>query len=388
MDDYAGALDNLRLLAQRDLLAWWKRTEGVGFIKQRELLRDPFTAIVRVYGEQAAYAAADYLFLQRSLDDELRGLAYPEVADPVGFEQAHASFRSAMWVDDLGSASDRAKALSKLQGITNRLVAAPGRETVRLGVLRAGTRYARVPEPGACPFCLMLGARGAVYSKDSVFGEQGRYHDNCRCLGIEVRRDSDLPRINRELKVAWREATRGWGGQMGLPEWRHTLLARREQAGQTVEWPRLEFVRVPKYEGSGVSSVFPGEKLPPLDKMPGHVLHGWRDLSVGDRKRLTQGELVQGWPHDESLADGHRWDSERSKASKFPKSWTDQQIVDAVRGTLEAPDSYYSRPTGRVVWRDFGDVLLEVRYNVLPDGTITFNTAHPVERRHKRARSV
>ena len=162
----------------------------------------------------------------------------------------------------------------------------------------------------------------------------------------------------------------------------------REQAGQNAEWPRLEYVRAPRYIGDGVSSVFPGEKLPPLDRVSGHVLHGWRDLSAGDRKRLERGELVQGWPHEESLADGHRWDSERVKASLFPRSWSDQQIVDAVRDTLEAPDSYYSRPTGRVVWRDFGDVLLEVRYNVIPDGTITFNTAHPVERRHKHARSV
>lgn len=83
----------------------------------------------------------------------------------------------------------------------------------------------------------------------------------------------------------------------------------------TVEWPRLEFVRVPRYSGSRVSSVFEGERLPTLDKMPGQVLHGWRDLNDGDRKPLAQGETVQRWPHEESLADGHRWDSVRARAS-------------------------------------------------------------------------
>ena len=73
-----------------------------------------------------------------------------------------------------------------------------------------------------------------------------------------------------------------------------------------------------------MSRVFPGEKLPPLDKVPGHVLHGWKDLSEGDKKRLAEGKPVRGWPHDESLAVGHRWDSERPRASKFPKDWTDQ----------------------------------------------------------------
>lgn len=94
-------------------------------------------------------------------------------------------------------------------------------------------------------------------------------------------------------------------------------------------WPRLKYVRIPWYKGDGMSRVFPGEKLPPLDKMPGNVLHGWRDKPARDGS---------GWPHDESLADGHRWDTERVDASEFPDDWTDQQIVDAVRNVLEKPE--------------------------------------------------
>ncbi|MCQ9343548.1 VG15 protein [Corynebacterium kozikiae] len=218
-DVYAGTLDGLRLLAQRDLLAWWKQAEGLGFISQKELLVEPFAAIVRTYGEQDAYAAADYLFLERSLDDSLRELEYPEVAEPVAFEQARGSFVSAMWVDDVEDASARALALRKLQGIANRLVAEPARKTVGLATLKAGTRYARVPEPGACSFCLMLGSRGAVYSSKTALGTMGRYHDNCRCLAIEVKTDADLLRINRDLMKLSETFNREFGGAADVEDW-------------------------------------------------------------------------------------------------------------------------------------------------------------------------
>lgn len=374
-DNYAFALDNLRVLAQRDLLAWWKQTEGLGFIEQRRLLERPFGAIVQAYGEQAAFAAADYLFLERSFDETLRELEYPEVAAPAEFDQIRKAYRSATWLKDVNDPVERQLALTKLQGITNRLVTQPARQTVELGVARAGTKYARIPEPGACAWCLMLGSRGAEYSKDTVFGELERYHDNCRCLGIEVKNDADLPRINQELMELSKALNHEFGGKAEVQDWRQYITARRQQSGRNVEWPRLQYCRVPKYKGDGMSRVFPGERLPPLDKMPGHVLHGWRDLNEGDKKRLARGEQVQGWPHDESLADGHRWDSQRSGASVFSKEWTDQQIADAVRDTLENPQAYKTGSTKRVVWRKYDDQYLRVEYDVVHDGSVKFGAA-------------
>ena len=385
-DDYAQTLDGLRMLAQRDLLAWWKRTEGLGFIEQKRLLVEPFAAIVEAYGAQAAYAAADYLFLERSLDEALRDLEYPQVAEPVRFEQARAAYRSAMRGGGVVDVAAHALALQKLQGILNRLVAAPARRTVELATMAAGTRYARVPEPGACSFCLMLGSRGAVYDKDTVFGEMGKYHDNCRCLGIEVKTDADLPRINRDLMELSQTMNKEFGRSATMNDWRQCITARRQQAGKNVEWPRLQYCRVPRYTGDGMSTVFPGERLPPLNKMPGHVLYGWRDLSEGDKKRLANGETVRGWPHDESLADGHRWDSERKGASKFPKEWTDQKIVGVVRDALESPDDYIEAKVRRTLWKQVDGVLVEVRYNVLPNGKISFGSAFPVKETPRRVR--
>lgn len=208
-NNYRKALKSLRILAIRDLVSWWKETEVLGFTKQKALMLEPFQAVVATYGEQAAYAAAEYLFLSRSLDDHLAGLDFPDVADPVGFEQAKGSFEWAMNTSrDAMREFDKQLALRKLAGITNRLVAQPARRTVMQAVEKAGTAYARIPEPGACSFCLMLASRGAVYSKDTVLFKKtgGEYHDNCRCLGIEVQKSEDLPQINRDLEAIWKKS--------------------------------------------------------------------------------------------------------------------------------------------------------------------------------------
>lgn len=208
-NNYRKALESLRILAIRDLVSWWKETEVLGFTKQKALMLEPFQAVIATYGEQAAYAAAEYLFLSRSLDDHLAGLEFPDVADPVGFEQAKGSFEWAMNTSrDATGEFDKQLALRKLAGITNRLVAQPARRTVMQAVEKAGTAYARIPEPGACSFCLMLASRGAVYSKDTVLFKQigEKYHDNCRCLGIEVQKPEDLPQINKDLEAIWKES--------------------------------------------------------------------------------------------------------------------------------------------------------------------------------------
>ena len=372
---YAKSLDGLRYLAQRDLLGWWKRTSRVTFKQQKALLRDPFGAIIQVYGEQAAYVAADYLFMKRSLDESLRELEYPEVSDPVGFEQASKSYdwamRSTGEVDEI----QRELALRKLQAVTNRLVVAPARRTVGLGVLRAGTAYARVPEPGACPFCLMLASRGGVYTKQGVFGTLGKYHDNCRCLAIESKDDSDLPRINQDLMELSETLYREFDGDVTVNDWRQVITARKQQAGGETQWPRLQYCRIPRYKGDGYSTVFRGEKLPPLNKMPGHVLHGWRDDDKGK-------------PHTEDLRQGHRWDSERQDATKFPKTWTDQKIVNVVRDTLEAPDAYLSSCTRRTVWKKVDGVLVMAQYDVLSNDKVKFNAAYPDRSIRRRARGV
>ena len=42
-------------------------------------------------------------------------------------------------------------------------------------------RWRRVPEPGACDFCLMLATRGAVYASQETAGRDNDYHAHCHC---------------------------------------------------------------------------------------------------------------------------------------------------------------------------------------------------------------
>lgn len=244
-----------------------------------------------------------------------------------------------------------------------------------MGALKAGTAYARVPEPGACAFCLMLGSRGAVYDHETVLGEVGRYHDNCRCLAIEVTGRAPLPQINQDLMAQVKVFDRELGRPADVKDWRQWVDASRQQAGQDTMWPRLKYVRLPRYKGEGLSTVFPGEKLPSLDKMPGHVLHGWRDKPKKDGS---------GWPHDESLADGHRWDTQRSGASTFPREWTDQKVVNAVRDTIEKPDTVLSKEYSRSVWKEIDGVVVYAKWAVLPGGRLIFVESYPVDQLNRR----
>ena len=341
------------MLAQRDMLAWWDNTVELAYTNQREMLEAPFVAITRTYGEQAAYAAADYLFLQRSLDESLAGLEYPEVASPVDFEQAKSSYRYAMWLKEYSEdPEDRDVAKDKLMGVLQRLVAAPARRTVEMGVARAGTRYARLPEPGACDFCLMLASRGAVYSRDSVLGEVKKYHDNCRCLGIEVSDGAPLPLINRQLQEAWGSAAKGHSDQFGA--WQRYLKKRRLAARDVVEFPEIPGLKPPKYKGNGFRVVNgKREPLPKLDRLAGHVLYGWRE------------DLKSPHPYVlDKTHGGHTAESTRSNTMRFPPDWSDQRIIDAMVEVLEK-GSVQVEESDRVVTGTVDGVRIKMIYKVV-----------------------
>lgn len=353
--DYVGSLEGLEKLTLQDLTAWWDRTGGTGFLRRRELLEEPFTAIAQAYGEQAARSAADYLFLQRSLDETLAGAAYPDVAAPVEYEQAVSAYRSATrlsnkdWEkfiakgEQYSGAEFNAVTFKKLSGALNRLVLQPARETIQTNIAE-GTMFARVPEPGACNWCLMLASRGAVYSADTAgMTKSTRYHDHCRCVAVEVSEQAPLPAVNRELEQAWKKATRGGGGEAEVYRKWKNYLDRRSKILQTqVKFPNIPGVKVPKYRdkaerlakvGKSGSVVVP---LPPLHQIPGHVLYGWRTAPPWGRRHTSSQRRA---PGDYSMDNrfGHRHDS-NIKGTTFPASWSDQEIVDAIRDVLEGGD--------------------------------------------------
>lgn len=366
LEDYTRSLRYLTMLAQRDMINWWKKTEHLSYAAQVSKLQDPFEAIVQVYGEQAAYAAADYMFLQRSLGDALSGLEYPELADPIDFDQARSSYRWAMHTARRHEGVvDRVSAQNKLSGVLSRLVLAPARETVVKGTLVADTKFARVPEPGACAWCLMLAANGAFYTREAVVdpktGKDRRgYHDNCRCVGIEVRTPDDLPRINQELHEAWQGQKRRNGGKLSDKQWEVYIKSRRALAQENVKFPPIPGITTPKYRGRGTRFVNGvEEELPNLDQLAGHVLYGWRS-----RDNVEYGEVQE--HYSTAPRRGHSPKSKEVGKTRWPEGWTDQQIVDAVRDVLEDPtlETKIGRYGNRIVEGEVNGVWIRASYEV------------------------
>jgi hypothetical protein len=69
--------------------------------------------------------------------------------------------------------------------MANEYALQPGRDTIVESAHKDNAAYARVPEPGACKFCLKLASRGFVYSKSSV-GDSKKFHGKCRCNAVPV----------------------------------------------------------------------------------------------------------------------------------------------------------------------------------------------------------
>lgn len=64
----------------------------------------------------------------------------------------------------------------------DKLVKRQARDTIRINVRRdPNARYARVPGPGACDFCKMLGSRGFVYHSEAKAGAFDDWHGFCNC---------------------------------------------------------------------------------------------------------------------------------------------------------------------------------------------------------------
>lgn len=114
---------------------------------------------------------------------------------------------------------------------------------------------------------------------------------------------------------------------------------------------------VPKYSRK-TSIAFPGEPLPPLDRMVGHVLHGWRD---------KPSKTNRGKPHTDGLNMGYRYGTKHPKHTPFPKGWTDQQIVDVIRDTIEHSNMYREFPGSprREVFKHVNGVLVKATYEVV-----------------------
>lgn len=359
-DHYALALDTLQVMARRDLLALWSGDPGESWHNKTIRLNEMYPEIVQDYGLQAAAAAADYVFIQRSLDDELSLLAYPDLAEPVDRKQALAGLNWALKdVRREQAEQDLQAARVKAEKVLTRLVLQPARDTVYYNAEKAGARFLVMPSPRACAFCLMLASRGAVYhDKDRV----GGWHDGCRCIGIEgnPRDERTWPKITKELQDAWYEKEKVPGSENyvkakvanaityktrgskeaqrhkpsghaprdysreDLHRWEYYLEHHKHKLRELREFPYIRGIEIPP-ERSRRAVLPAGEVIdvPSTRQFAGHVLYGWRQ----DSTHLEMFTM--------NKSKGHTAASTKRGAA-FPARWTDQDVVNNIYAALDA----------------------------------------------------
>lgn len=140
--------------------------------------------LVTEYGDVAAAVAADWYDELRAAEG-VRGRFRASLAPPVPAEQVNGRLGFATRASGPLWAGDGATLSTFLAMMVNEYVLQPGRETVMQSAHKDNAAYARVLEPGACKFCLMLASRGFVYSK-STAGDSKKFHGKCRCNAMPV----------------------------------------------------------------------------------------------------------------------------------------------------------------------------------------------------------
>ncbi|RST07911.1 hypothetical protein EF910_05595 [Streptomyces sp. WAC07149] len=95
-----------------------------------------------------------------------------------------------------------------LSGEAQKVAEGGGREAIAEGVLKdpGALRYMRVPEEGACYFCVMLASRGASYRNKWTAGDADvrQFHPNCKCEAVPIfSNDYEYPPEVKAAVAAW-----------------------------------------------------------------------------------------------------------------------------------------------------------------------------------------
>jgi hypothetical protein len=171
-------------LVERDLLAFLASLDMGRPAAVQAALFEFLPALVSQYGDIAATVAADWYEELRAAEG-VRGRFRAPLAPAVPVEQVNGRLGFATRASGPLWAGDAAALSSFLGLMANEYALQPGRDTIVESAHKDNAAYARVPEPGACKFCLKLASRGFVYSKSSV-GDSKKFHGKCRCNAMPV----------------------------------------------------------------------------------------------------------------------------------------------------------------------------------------------------------
>lgn len=184
LSQFEKANDGIAALVERDLLAFLASLDPARPDAVKLELFEFVPALVTQYGDIAATMAAEWydeLRAAESISGRFRAAPASLVSDDV--VNGRLGYATRPDGPLFAGAFDALVAFTSM--IANEYALQPGRDTVMQAAHKDKAAYARIPEPGACKFCLMLASRGFVYSKDTA-GDSKKFHGKCRCNAMPV----------------------------------------------------------------------------------------------------------------------------------------------------------------------------------------------------------
>ena len=171
----------MRVLGRMD----WKNAD---IAKCREAVVQAVQMALSSHTRLSAQAAADMYGAIR--ESQIGNDGFSAVAKP-GYDEATSDrairYYTGRIVDAEHGEADMEEAVSQFNALVLDHVSDQISRAASNSMFENGTadpkkpRFARVPEPGACDFCIMLGSRGFVYLTRKTAGEFEKFHENCRC---------------------------------------------------------------------------------------------------------------------------------------------------------------------------------------------------------------
>ncbi|MEU3690540.1 hypothetical protein [Streptomyces narbonensis] len=155
------------------------------------------------------WAQGDH-FSRDELKDRITGPAVEKIKQAQKEPQRQDQDSDVLTLEDLDELDDLLENIATgVQGEAQKAVSDGGREAI-VGATQLdprALRWMRVPEAGACGFCVMVASRGAVYASANSAGgiKGGEFHPNCRCEVVPIFSNKyEDPDAVREAKQRWK----------------------------------------------------------------------------------------------------------------------------------------------------------------------------------------
>ncbi|KWZ75183.1 MAG: hypothetical protein E6700_09790 [Winkia neuii] len=261
------------------------------------------------------------------------------------------------------------EAEKRFAGICADLVLNRVRNTVKLSAKAAGNKWARVPEAGACPFCLMLASRGAVYTdKTTATRSQGgsRYHAHCKCSAVEILHEADVPPAAR----------RAWD----LTE-KFNLRTVKDWAAARKDPAIIEYLLDNGIRDDPTRTGRLGPSLLPADFKVTGITPDARGLhpTLEDFDVNCLGKVRMRKIGPKYLA-GHLFGTGAPYKTEFPSSWTVDDIIYATEWVKANPLAIRHRGDRTDVLGELYGVIVEVSYYE-NDGRLFYRHTVPINGR-------